>query len=97
MDCFVLDDFLEDELLDNIVSTQKEVELITKARRRILEANKTAFIKYKMLSVGEFREILLYNESLLSFKNNHSITAPFWFNRILTKKTPLIYPKNLFD
>jgi hypothetical protein len=88
---FYLDDFL---LTDNDALTQKESELIEKGRRRILEANKTAFIKYKMLSVEEFREIISQIEYASSSK---TAIAPIWFDRILSGKMPLIYPKNLFD
>jgi len=100
------DDFLDNDLMDNAALSQKEAALITKARRRITEANKTAFIKYRMLSVDEFREILAHKSSVLRYKNNElgwqdqppSYPTPLWFGRlILDWKMPLIYPKNLFD
>jgi hypothetical protein len=97
---------IDNDLANNCRLTQKEKMQITLARRRIEEANKTAFIKYRMFTVDEFREILHHREWWYRYENNvlgwqdqpADRPNPLWLKYVLLDwKFPLIYPSNLFD
>ena len=97
---------IDNDLLDYSYLTHNECILITKARRRIEEANKSAFIKYRMLSIDEFRRILKHRRALISYKNGElgwqdqpaQNPSPLWLvSIVLDWELPLIYPNDMFD
>lgn len=97
---------IDNDLLNNPLLTPEDARLITKARRHITEVNKTAFNKYPMLTIEEFREVLSHRRKVQRYENgergwqDQPAESPIslWFSRmVLDWKLPLIYPANMFD